>query len=134
MEYFTLYLAASVNCAGCHNPVWRGEGNRVINIVTFIIGTAFILTGIAAIMINLGYHNWSLLVLARKLWPVLLILAGLGILWKGVIPRWLAIVLLLVMTGILIALFLLGPGLYPLPGTKHWFFKANSLLKLHQDI
>lgn len=77
---------------------------------TFLVGLALILTGEVLFLVNLGFGPWGYLLQARKLWPVVLIIAGLSLFWRGRIPRWLAFGITLVLAGGILALFLLSPG------------------------
>lgn len=77
-----------------------------MRIENFFIGLVFILAGVIAFLINLGYSSWIFLVQIKKLWPIILIIIGLGFFWKGRIPAWLAVILVLVLVGGVVFLFL----------------------------
>ena len=78
---------------------------------TFLAATLLVLAGVAMLMLNLGYGSWQMVIEAGKLWPILLILLGLGLLWGGRIPGWLAMVLVVALAGGVVFLFLKTPGL-----------------------
>lgn len=82
-----------------------------MRIGTFFIGLAFILAGVITFLINFGYSSWDFVIQIKKLWPVILIVIGLSFFWRGRIPAWLAIILVLALVGVVIFLFTNAPRL-----------------------
>ncbi len=82
-----------------------------MRIGTFIIGLAFILAGVMALFINLGYGTWDFTVQLQKMWPVIFIIIGLSFFWKGRIPQWLGLIIILVLVGGVVFLFISAPRL-----------------------
>lgn len=75
----------------------------------FIAGLLLILLGTAFFMASLGYGSWRLIRLLPVIGPVLLIILGFSLLWKGNIPRGIAFTVVILATGAVIALFLINP-------------------------
>ncbi len=71
----------------------------------FLLGLTFIVVGTAMFMVNMGYTSWNYLYRLVQLWPVLLILFGLSLMWGGKIPRLLA---LLIAVGVVAGVIYLG--------------------------
>ena len=76
---------------------------------TFIIGLAFILTGVIALLINLGYGNRNLIIQLQKMWPIIIIIIGISFLGNGMLPQWLGIIIILVLVGGVVFLFINAP-------------------------
>ncbi|HBG17682.1 MAG TPA: hypothetical protein DDW93_12950 [Firmicutes bacterium] len=70
-----------------------------------IAGLFLILLGAIFFMNNLGYDSWYLLRLLPIIGPILLILFGLSLLWKGKISRGVAFAIVLLVVGTVILLF-----------------------------
>jgi len=82
-----------------------------VRISTFIMGLLLILIGTCLFLNNLGYISLGFIRQIYNFWPVLLIIIGLSFFWKGRIPHWLAFVLIVALTGGVIALAFLTPQL-----------------------
>lgn len=84
---------------------------------TLLLALFLILAGVMTFLANLGYispqFGWQL----SRMWPLVLIIIGLGLFWGGTIPRPLAFTLALVLVAGIIALALLFPGPGPRTGT-----------------
>lgn len=78
---------------------------------TFLIATLLVLAGVTMFMLNLGYGSWQMVMQAGELWPILLILLGISLLWGGRLPNWLALFLVAALAGGVVFLFLRTPGL-----------------------
>lgn len=82
----------------------------------FLLGLTFIVIGTVMFMVNMGYTSWEFMSQLMHLWPVLLIFFGLSVIWGGDIPRWVALLLVAVVTVGVIYLavryqgFFYGPG------------------------
>lgn len=81
----------------------------------FLISLFLILIGVVSLLINLGYGSWRLFHLLPYIWPTLLIVLGLALLWKGHIPFWFALLITVILTGSVIAIFLNTPQNNGLP-------------------
>lgn len=71
---------------------------------TLITGLLLVLFGEIFFLINLGYGSWGNIYEISKYWPLLLILIGLAMFWRGSLPRALAY--------LVIILSVLAVGLY----------------------
>lgn len=80
-----------------------------MRIGTFIIGLAFILTGVIALLINLGYGNRNLIIQLQKMWPIIIIIIGISFLGNGRLPQWLGIIIILALVGGVVFLFINTP-------------------------
>lgn len=80
-----------------------------MRIGTFIIGLAFILTGVIALLINLGYGNRNLIIQLQKMWPIIIIIIGISFLGNGRITQWLGIIIILALVGGVVFLFINTP-------------------------
>ncbi|NLJ75894.1 MAG: hypothetical protein GX325_01365 [Peptococcaceae bacterium] len=78
---------------------------------SFIVGLALILVGATVLLDNLGYGTRGLITQLQKLWPVIIIVIGIGVLGNGRIPYWLGIIITLVLVGGIVFLFMGAPGL-----------------------
>lgn len=82
----------------------------------FLLGLAFIVVGTVMFMVNMGYTSWDFMYQLMRLWPVLLILFGLSVIWGGNIPRWAALLIAAAVAAGVIYLaaryqgFFYGPG------------------------
>ncbi|HBL36054.1 MAG TPA: hypothetical protein DDZ55_04505 [Firmicutes bacterium] len=74
--------------------------------IHFLIGLFFILFGTALFMSNLGYKPWHLARLLSVIGPILLILLGISLLWRGRIPSGVALALVVLFVGVTVAFFL----------------------------
>lgn len=77
----------------------------------FLVGLAFILAGEMAFFVNLGYGSWDFVEQLQKLWPVILIVVGLSFFWRGRIPQWLGLIIILALAGGVAFLFINAPRL-----------------------
>lgn len=71
---------------------------------TLITGLLLVLIGEIFFLINLGYGSWGNIYEISKYWPLLLILIGLAMFWRGSLPR--------VLAYLVIILSVLAVGLY----------------------
>ncbi len=71
----------------------------------FIGGLFLILLGTILFINNLGYGAWHLIRLLPFIGPILLILLGFSLLWKGKIPRGIAFIIIILLIGTVILLF-----------------------------
>ena len=81
-----------------------------MKISSFIAGLILIIVGLVIFLGNIGYDSWTFTRQLYKFWPVLLILIGISYLWGGVIPRLLGIILIIALSGCVVALTLLNPA------------------------
>ncbi len=81
--------------------------------VNFLLGLFLLLLGTVFFMNSLGYRSWIMLRLLPLIGPIFLILLGLGLLWRGTIPRGIAVLLILLFVGTTVALFLVDPRFSP---------------------
>lgn len=86
--------------------------------LNFLLGLFLILLGTAFFMNSIGYRSWTLMRLSPVIGPLLLILLGIGLLWKGRIPSGVAFALVLLFVGATIAVYLLNPKFSPVPEVK----------------
>ncbi|TEB07587.1 hypothetical protein Psch_01142 [Pelotomaculum schinkii] len=84
-----------------------------MSVGTFILGMALILFGTAMLLINTGYASREMLTQSARLWPVILIVVGLSLFWRGRIPRWFAVLVILALAAGIVAYILLGEGFFP---------------------
>lgn len=77
--------------------------------VRFLLGLAFILSGIMIFLSNLGYLSWHAMVNLLDYWPLGLIIIGISFLWGGEIPRWLALLIAFLMSALVVLLSLQYP-------------------------
>ncbi|NLX91494.1 MAG: hypothetical protein GXZ07_07885 [Firmicutes bacterium] len=78
-----------------------------MRIGSFVAGLLLIIAGLVIFLHNIGYGSWIFFTQLYKFWPVILILIGISLFWGGVIPRLLGILLILALSGGIIALTLL---------------------------
>jgi hypothetical protein len=74
--------------------------------VHFLIGLFFIVFGTVLFMSNLGYKPWQLARLFSAIGPLLLILVGISLLWRGRIPRGISLALIVLFVGVTVVFFL----------------------------
>ncbi len=72
----------------------------------FLLGLVFILAGAVIFLVNMGYSTWAFFNRLVEFWPVLLILLGISLIWGREIPRWFALVMVLIMLSIVVLLAL----------------------------
>ncbi|MDD4335326.1 MAG: DUF5668 domain-containing protein [Desulfotomaculaceae bacterium] len=78
---------------------------------TFIIGLSFILAGVIALLINLGYGTRGLIIQLQRMWPIIIIIIGISLLGNGKVPQWLGIIIILALVGGVVFLFINAPRL-----------------------
>lgn len=74
---------------------------------TFLGALLLVLAGTVLFLFNLGYISGISIIYLLRWWPVLLIVAGLFLLWKGKIPRLLGLGITIVLAGVTVLYFLL---------------------------
>ena len=79
-----------------------------MKIGSFIAGLMLIIAGLVIFLNNMGYGSLPLFSVLLKFWPVILILIGISFFWGGAIPRLLGILLIIALSGSIIALTLLN--------------------------
>lgn len=79
-----------------------------MKIGSFIAGLMLIIAGLVIFLDNMGYGSLPLFTVLLKFWPVILILIGISFFWGGAIPRLLGILLIIALSGSIIALTLLN--------------------------
>lgn len=82
-----------------------------MRIGNFVIGLAFILAGVIALLINLGYGTRDFITQLQKMWPIIIIIIGISFLGNGRIPQWLGLIIILAMVGGVVFLFINAPRL-----------------------
>ncbi len=65
----------------------------------FLVGLAFILAGVIMFFHNFDLVQWDILIQLRKMWPLIFIIVGLSLFWRGIIPRWVAVLIALLLAG-----------------------------------
>lgn len=103
----------------------------------FFLGLILILAGTVFFLINQGYGSWSILRFIPQFFPVLLIVLGLSLLWKGPIPLWFGCTLIVVVTTLVIFLFMTTPD-YTITQKDFWketeFVKEMTITKEEPDL
>lgn len=103
----------------------------------FFLGLILILAGTVFFLINQGYGSWSILRFIPQFFPVLLIVLGLSLLWKGPIPLWFGCALIVVVTVLVIFLFMTTPD-YTITQKDFWekseFVKEMTITKEEPDL
>ncbi len=84
---------------------------------TFLFALFLILAGTILFLTNLGFFSFHFGWQLTRLWPLALIIIGLGLFWGGKIPRPLAVTLALVLVVGIVALAFVFPGPVPRLGT-----------------
>ncbi len=79
---------------------------------TLLLALSFILAGMVIFLSNLGYVSPEFVRQLFRFWPLILIIVGLSLFWGGIIPRFIAVILVVVLTaGVLVLAFVIpGPG------------------------
>ncbi|NLW55633.1 MAG: hypothetical protein GX050_03240 [Firmicutes bacterium] len=81
--------------------------------INFLLGLFLLLLGTVFFMNSIGYCSWALLRLSPLIGPFLLILLGIGLLWKERIPKGIAFGLVLLFVGVTVAFYLINPQFSP---------------------
>ena len=92
-----------------------------MRISSFIVGLLLVLAGVIAFMNNIGLGSWELVREAFKFWPVVLIVIGFSLFWDGRIPRWLALILVLLVSAGVVFLGLSTPYTQDFQGARKYF-------------
>lgn len=79
-----------------------------MRIGTLISGLLLVLVGVVFFIINIGYGSWVSIYEIGKLWPILLIILGLGMFCGGRIPRWIAYLFIILSVTAVGAYMILG--------------------------
>lgn len=82
-----------------------------MRIGNFVIGLAFILAGVIALLINLGYGTRNFITQLQKMWPIIIIIIGISFLGNGRIPQWLGLIIILALVGGVVFLLINAPRL-----------------------
>lgn len=82
----------------------------------FLLGLTFIVIGTVMFMVNIGYTSMDFLYQLVDLWPVLLILFGLSLMWGGKIPSLFAVLIAVGVVAVVIYLATGYQGNYYGPG------------------
>lgn len=96
----------------------------------FFISLFLILVGVIFLLTNLGYGSWRLFYLLPYIWPTLLIILGLGLLWKGRIPFRFALLITAILIGSVIAIFLNAPQNNGLPEEGEFSIRRSDYPQL----
>jgi hypothetical protein len=77
-----------------------------------LLALFFIVAGVVIFLSNLGYASPDLLRQLFRFWPLILIIVGISLFWGGIIPRFIAVLLVIVLAvGVVILAFVIpGPG------------------------
>jgi hypothetical protein len=79
-------------------------------------GLLLIMAGVIVLLINLGYGSWDILWQIWRLWPLVLVIIGIKILWRGPSSEWFSYGVLFLSGAAIIALLLINPKTGPGPG------------------
>lgn len=95
-----------------------------MRVSTFIFSLLLILTGAAMALVELDYTTWEQAVQLQRLWPLVLVVAGVSLFWGGRIPSWLALFLVIAITGGIIVFLVYNHGI-----NNHW--RRNHFVLQH---
>ncbi len=91
-------------------------------------GLLLILAGIIVLLLSLGYGSWSLIWQIWRLWPLILIIIGIRILWHGPSSQWFSFGVLFLLGAGIIALLIINPKTHIWPGNAAWNATSNDLV------
>lgn len=80
---------------------------------TFFAGLLLVFAGTILFLFNLGYISGKMVIYLLRWWPVLLIITGICLLWKGKIPHLLGLGIGIVLFSVTVLFFLLQRATLP---------------------
>jgi|SRR5690554_2412379 len=93
---------------------------------TFFTGLLLVFAGTILFLLNLGYVSGKMVVHLLRWWPVLLIITGACLLWKGRIPRLLGLGIGIVLVSVTVLFFLMQQPSLPETAGKN-FLQINRI-------